>query len=233
MATESMLRHAFHIIQAETSQHLKVPFDASVDTDSDTHKNGKSVFDNVGGNLLAKQALEDALVLDPTTRQVMKRFGLSCPAGVLLYGPPGTGKTLMARAVANLLRASLKQNNHQESLGGPFISMTSTDLVRAEVGTGEKILAAAFETAIKNAPSVIFLDEFQAIFTERSRGGSGKLATTLLQCLDDTSRWLSQATNESDHRRVLVLAATNTPWMIDAAFLRPVSYTHLTLPTKA
>ena len=75
---------------------------------------------------------------------------------------------------------------------------------------------------------VIFLDEFQALFTDRNRGGSGKLTTTLLQCLDDIKIWYemdetmksNQYAPPEEGKRVVVIAATNTPWMIDSAFLR-------------
>ena len=78
---------------------------------------------------------------------------------------------------------------------------------------------------------VIFLDEFQALFTDRNRGGSGKLTTTLLQCLDDIKRWYETA---GGGNRVIVIGATNSPWMIDCAFLRPGRFdrvVHVGLPT--
>ena len=136
-----------------------------------------------------------------------------------------TGKTLLAKAVANALRTK-----GSSSIGGAFISLNSSDIVRAEVGESEKLVVQAFHTARTNAPAVIFIDEFQALFTERSSGSSSRLTTTLLQCMDDlqlTSSFIdrtnSDATNEKETNmgRVLVLAATNTPWMIDRAFLRP------------
>jgi SpoVK/Ycf46/Vps4 family AAA+-type ATPase len=108
-------------------------------------------------------------------------------------------------------------------------SRPGSDIVRAEIGSGEKMVVLAFETARMNAPSVVFIDEFQALFTERSSGGSGRLSTTLLQCMDDVKRWRladkSVSSSEGDEAnrdsRVVVLAATNTPWMVDKAFLRP------------
>jgi SpoVK/Ycf46/Vps4 family AAA+-type ATPase len=97
------------------------------------------------------------------------------------------------------------------------------------VGESEKLVVQAFHTARTNAPAVIFIDEFQALFTERSSGSSSRLTTTLLQCMDDLQRLNyidrgdSDITSEKEANigRVLVLAATNTPWMIDRAFLRP------------
>lgn len=119
----------------------------------------------------------------------------------------------------------------RSSIGGAFLSVSTSDIVRAEVGVSEKLVAAAFQTARANAPAVIFIDEFQALFTERGRSGSSnRLTSTLLQCMDDLKEWgdlsrRSHVTNkdhpEKEETRVLVLAATNTPWMIDRAFLRP------------
>lgn len=84
-------------------------------------------------------------------------------------------------------------------------------------------MALTFEAARKNAPSVVFIDEFQALFTERTSSGSGRLSSTLLQCTDDVKRWRdADADGNADssgpadqESRVVVLAATNTPWIDD------------------
>jgi SpoVK/Ycf46/Vps4 family AAA+-type ATPase len=89
------------------------------------------------------------------------------------------------------------------------------------------VVFLAFKTARMDAPSVVFIDEFQALFTERSSGGSGRLPSTLLQCMDDVKQWrdadanaASTGQNMMDRAgRVVVLAAINTPWMVDAAFV--------------
>jgi SpoVK/Ycf46/Vps4 family AAA+-type ATPase len=134
-----------------------------------------------------------------------------------------TGKTMLAKAIAKILRNT--GSHRSGDIGGAFISLSSTDIVRAEVGTSEKLVLSAFQTARANSPAVIFIDEFQALFTERSRGGSGRLSTTLLQCMDDLNQWKEvgrqgQTDPVENEVRVLVLAATNTPWMIDTSFLR-------------
>jgi SpoVK/Ycf46/Vps4 family AAA+-type ATPase len=151
----------------------------------------------------------------------------------------GTGKTLLAKAVAKIIRC--RGRGSSSSIGGAFISLSSSEIVRAEVGTSEKMVLSAFQTARANAPSVIFIDEFQALFTERTSGGSGRLSTTLLQCMDDIKQWrdldcrgnASDDDDASNEGRVLVLAATNTPWMVDHAFLRPGRFdraVHVGLP---
>ncbi len=116
-------------------------------------------FSSVGGNVEAKLALEDALALDPAKQCFLSKFGLKLPSGVLLYGPPGTGKTLLARAVAQLLYR--KGNKDVGNHGGAFVSLKSSDIVQPEVGSSEKLIVSAFETARQNAPSVLFIDEFQ------------------------------------------------------------------------
>ncbi|KAL7550996.1 hypothetical protein ACHAWF_017414 [Thalassiosira exigua] len=193
------------------------------------HGKRKAVsFSSVGGNVEAKLALEDALALDPANRKLLFKFGLQTPTGVLLYGPPGTGKTLLARAVAQSLDG--KGGVGVGKAGGTFIALKASDVVRPEIGNSEKMIVASFETARLNAPCLIFIDEFQALFGDREGGGImlGQLASTLLQCMDDITRWSgtdpsddAMVTNPAANGRVVVLGATNTPWMIDKAFLRP------------
>lgn len=160
------------------------------------------------------------------------------------------GKTLMAKGVARFLGASGAGN---ASRGGAFISLNSSEIAQAEIGSSEKIIVAAFKSAQENAPSVLFIDEFQALFVERSKSGSGKLSSTLLQCMDDIKQWRraskscavkpgQASTSDKDksvsanyRADVVVLGATNTPWMIDKAFLRPGRFdriVHVGLPSQ-
>jgi SpoVK/Ycf46/Vps4 family AAA+-type ATPase len=136
---------------------------------------------------------------------------------VLLYGPPGTGKTLLPAACA-------------AALGCPLLELRLTDVVRAEVGAGEKELAATFAGAKLVAPCIVFIDEFQAIFTSRSQaggaggpsGGSGSVGSTLTSalaaCFDEVLSWNSSAGSGA---LITVIAATNEPWAVDRGFLRP------------
>jgi SpoVK/Ycf46/Vps4 family AAA+-type ATPase len=161
-----------------------------------------------------------------------------------------TTKTLLAKAVAKLLRSQSSSTSLSSSValptGGAFISLSSSDIVRAQVGTGEKLVVQAFETAKMNAPAVIFIDEFQALFTERSSSniGSGRLTSTLLSAMDGCRRWAMADrkvaslpgqgnSGMEQERRIVILAATNTPWMVDRAFLRPGRFdevVHVDLP---
>lgn len=124
------------------------------------------------------------------------------PSGVLLYGPPGTGKTMLARAAAAEAQVQLVQ-------------VRASDLIRATFGTSEKILHTLFRLARRVAPCLLFLDEFQAMFAARGTGGhaTGGVSGQLLQLMDDN--------NAAGDHRVVVLAATNAPEAVDAAFLRP------------
>jgi SpoVK/Ycf46/Vps4 family AAA+-type ATPase len=215
--------------------HLTVPTNAS--------KNLKvNLFESVGGNAKAKLALEDALALDATMKRKLALFQLSPPTGVLLYGPPGCGKTLLARAVADTMRRKVGSTS-----GEAFLSLRASEVVQSTVGSSEKAIARAFETARANAPAVVFIDEFEALFTERGRNSAGGLASVLSQCMDDISQWresdevasssksMQQGSNETNSGRIIVLGATNMPWMIDKAFMRPGRFdriVHVGLPSE-
>jgi SpoVK/Ycf46/Vps4 family AAA+-type ATPase len=129
-----------------------------------------------------------------------------------------------------------------------FLSLSASDIVRSEVGKSEKLVSSAFQAARDNAPSVIFIDEFQALFTSRDGStdggggggkGSGRLASTLLQCMDDVSKWREadrdavkaapMQTVPLEKNRIVVFGATNTPWMIDKAFLRAGRFDRVSL----
>ena len=224
---------AFSVLKRGESSLSKVEF-----TESDSNISGVGdIFSTVGGNVEAKKAIVEALALNPEKRRLLRSFGLSPPTGLLLYGPPGTGKTLLAKSVSKLLSAS--QNGSLSSVGGSFMTLQASEIIRGEVGNSEKMVVSAFKTARSNSPSVLFIDEFQALFTERSGSGSGKLTSTLLQCLDDVYRWRDTGDENSQDEdsvassRVVVMGATNTPWMIDKAFLRPGRFdrvVHVGLP---
>jgi SpoVK/Ycf46/Vps4 family AAA+-type ATPase len=148
---------------------------------------------------------------------VNKGAAANLVSGVLLYGPPGTGKTLLARKVGTLL-------------GSNLVTLSIPQVIRGEIGAGEAAVNAAVAEAKKMAPSVLFVDEFQAIFTARAgRGGGGNdsggggadvgqsLSSTLAGAFDSINTWNRHAGPQSS---VLVLGATNEPWAVDSGFLR-------------
>jgi cell division protease FtsH len=133
-----------------------------------------------------------------------RKLGARLPRGVLLVGPPGTGKTLLARSVAG-------------EAGVPFFSITASEFVELFVGVGASRVRDLFSTAKKTAPSIIFVDEIDAVGRQRGAGfGGGN---------DEREQTLNQLLAEMDgfdaSTNVIVLAATNRPDVLDPALLRP------------
>ncbi len=147
------------------------------------------------------------------------KLGAKIPKGVLLAGPPGTGKTLMARAVAGEAQV-------------PFFSMSGSEFVEMFVGVGASRVRDLFKKAKEKAPSIIFIDEIDAV--GRSRG-----KVNAFQANDERESTLNQLLTELDgfgpNTGVIVLAATNRPDILDKALLRPGRFDrhiYLELPTK-
>ncbi|MDO3379538.1 ATP-dependent zinc metalloprotease FtsH [Geoalkalibacter halelectricus] len=168
-----------------------------------TQETSKITFENVAGLEEAKQELREIVdfLREP---EKFKRIGGKVPRGVLLVGPPGTGKTLMARAVAG-------------EAGVPFFSISASQFIEMFVGVGASRVRDLFTNAKKNAPSIIFIDELDAVGRSRGTGlGGGS---------DEREQTLNQLLSELDgfepHSEVVVMAATNRPDVIDAALLRP------------
>lgn len=133
---------------------------------------------------------------------VYEAFGRSGGGGLLLYGPPGCGKTYVARAAAG-------------ELGARFVSVSIHDVLDKYFGESEKLVHGLFEHARRNKPTVLFFDEFDALGGPRGRGEQQfwkTLVDQLLQEMDGVG---------GRNKDVLLLAATNTPWNVDAAFRRP------------
>ncbi|MCA2179185.1 ATP-dependent zinc metalloprotease FtsH [Nonomuraea glycinis] len=134
-----------------------------------------------------------------------RRLGAKLPKGVLLAGPPGTGKTLLARAVAGEAKV-------------PFFSASASEFIEMIVGVGASRVRDLFEEARKVAPSIVFIDEIDAI--GRARGGAGGLGGH-----DEREQTLNQILTEMDGfsgaEGVIVIGATNRPEVLDPALLRP------------
>ena len=142
-------------------------------------------------------------LIDPVRDAVRARqYGIGVGGGMLLYGPPGTGKTFIAKAVAG-------------ELGLPFYAITAADVFGRYVGESERNIRKIFADIRKNSLSVVFIDELETLFPKRTGGmeeSTRKVISVLLQELDGI---------DSGRNPVLLLGATNVPWMIDEAFMRP------------
>ncbi len=163
----------------------------------------KTTFADVAGADEAIQELEEIkeFLENPAKFQAI---GAKIPKGVLLYGPPGTGKTLLARAVAG-------------EAGVPFYSISGSDFVEMFVGVGASRVRDLFEQAKANAPSIVFVDEIDAVGRHRGAGlGGGH---------DEREQTLNQMLVEMDgfdvRGGVILIAATNRPDILDPALLRP------------
>ncbi len=166
---------------------------------------------DVGGLEPVKKRIREAF-LEPMRNQAIARaFGKSLRGGLLLYGPPGTGKTFMARAVAG-------------ELGARFLTVTLADILSRWQGESEQTLHDIFQRARRMAPAVLFLDEVDAIGGKRAQysGSSGMrtIVNQLLQEMDGIG---------SDNDGLFVLGATNHPWDVDTALLRPGRFDRVVL----
>jgi cell division protease FtsH len=163
----------------------------------------KTTFADVAGADEAIEELEEIkeFLANPAKFQAI---GAKIPKGVLLYGPPGTGKTLLARAVAG-------------EAGVPFYSISGSDFVEMFVGVGASRVRDLFEQAKSNAPSIIFVDEIDAVGRHRGAGMGGGH--------DEREQTLNQLLVEMDgfdvKGGVIMIAATNRPDILDPALLRP------------
>ncbi len=172
----------------------------------------KITFKDVAGQEAAKKEVSE-LVEFLRNPELYEKLGAETPRGVLLMGPPGTGKTLLARALAG-------------EAGVNFFHISASEFIEMFVGVGASRVRKMFEEAKKRAPSIIFIDELDAVGRVRGTGlGGGN---------DEREQTLNQILSEMDgfsgHEAVIVLAATNRPDVLDPALLRPGRFDrHVTL----
>ncbi len=192
---------------------------------------GKSTAKLVGQDSKSKVTFEDVAGLREAKIEVMEvvdflknpdhytKLGAKIPKGVLFVGPPGTGKTLMAKAVAGEAQV-------------PFFSLSGSEFVEMFVGVGASRVRDLFKRAKEKAPSIIFIDEIDAVGRSRNK-------VHVFQSNDERESTLNQLLAELDgfgeNTGVIVLAATNRPDVLDAALLRPGRFDrhiYLELPNK-
>jgi proteasome regulatory subunit len=161
-------------------------------------------YSQIGG--LEDQVVEikETVELPLKKPELFTNIGIEPPKGVLLYGPPGTGKTLLAKAVAHETNAT-------------FIKIVASEFVKKYIGEGARLVRGVFELAKEKAPSIIFIDEIDAIAAKRlksSTSGDREVQRTLMQLLAEMDGFEGRGD-------VGIVAATNRPDILDPALLRP------------
>lgn len=187
------------------AQKTKVSADNSEKVNSNTsllEERPTTKLADVAGMDAVKDQIRLRLIEPLRNTKLAQKYGLKTGGGVMLYGPPGTGKTFLARAVAG-------------ELDLPFYMITAADVFGRYVGDSEKNIRNLFVNARKNPLSVVFVDEMETIFSKRTDNiheTTQKVISVILQELDGV---------DQNKNPILLLGATNTPWKIDEAFLRP------------
>ncbi|WP_029068008.1 AAA family ATPase [Jonesia quinghaiensis] len=196
---------------AESDIGVDIPPAFTISGDSDTEgvapiepEQDVVTLADVGGLDNVKKRLNESFLEPMKNAEIAKAFGKTLRGGLLLYGPPGCGKTFIARAVAG-------------ELGARFMSVVMTDILDAHIGQTEKNLKAVFDEARSETPTVLFLDEIDALGMKRTS-------------LSGSAAWLRQMVNQllieldsmaGNNDGLYVLAATNYPWDLDEALQRP------------
>ncbi|KAK4495695.1 hypothetical protein PRZ48_012963 [Zasmidium cellare] len=160
-------------------------------------------YTDVGGLDKQIEELVEAVVWPMKEAERFKKIGIKAPKGALMYGPPGTGKTLLARACAAQTEAT-------------FLKLAGPQLVQMFIGDGAKLVRDCFALAKEKAPSIIFIDELDAVGTKRfdsDKSGDREVQRTMLELLNQLDGFASD-------ERIKVLAATNRVDVLDPALLR-------------
>ena len=196
-------------VPASVLETMKVSMNDFVEALSDIEPSGmrevyveipKVTWADIGGLEAIKKEMEEALI--PTEEQkAFERLGIQAGKAVLLYGPPGTGKTLIAKAVAN------------ES-GANFISVSGPEIASKWMGETEQAIRKIFKKAKQMSPCIVFFDEIDSIAPKRGNGDSQAWERVVAQLLTAIDGVESMS-------RVMIMAATNRPDMLDPALLRP------------
>lgn len=164
----------------------------------------QETYEDIGGLESQIQEIKEAVELPLTQPQLYEEMGIKAPKGVILYGEPGTGKTLLAKAVANRTSAT-------------FLRVVGSELIQKYSGEGPKLVRELFRAAEENAPSIVFIDEVDAVGTKRydsQSGGEKEIQRTMLELLN-------QLDGFDTRHDVKVIMATNRIETLDPALIRP------------
>uniref|UniRef100_A0A8C1NXW7 26S proteasome regulatory subunit 4 n=1 Tax=Cyprinus carpio TaxID=7962 RepID=A0A8C1NXW7_CYPCA len=164
----------------------------------------QETYADIGGLDGQIQEIKESVELPLTHPEYYEEMGIKPPKGVILYGPPGTGKTLLAKAVANQTSAT-------------FLRVVGSELIQKYLGDGPKLVRELFRVAEEHAPSIVFIDEIDAIGTKRydsNSGGEREIQRTMLELLNQLDGFDSRGD-------VKVVMATNRIETLDPALIRP------------
>lgn len=167
-------------------------------------KSPTETYSDIGGLESQIQEIKESVELPLTHPELYEEMGIKPPKGVILYGAPGTGKTLLAKAVANQTSAT-------------FLRIVGSELIQKYLGDGPRLCRQIFKVAADNAPSIVFIDEIDAIGTKRydsNSGGEREIQRTMLELLN-------QLDGFDDRGDVKVIMATNKIESLDPALIRP------------
>ena len=160
-------------------------------------------FDDVAGLEDVKQDIRLKMIYPFEHADLAQRFGIRPGGGILLYGPPGTGKTMLAKATAGEIDAT-------------FFRISPADVLSKWVGEAEQNIKKLFDTAAAEPRSIIFIDEIEALVPARRDEGSSVMQRVVPQILQGVEGFDKKA-----GRPILLMGATNVPWQLDPAILRP------------